>query len=260
VAVAVHRPASSQAAPFTKGEVNRAGVLLLDLRERMRRNATERAVADSEEQKLDKAWEVLTWWRSLHARPLSAVAANLRYHVDRSDARVRARIEVTQRLKRLDTLIGKLGRERGNVTQMQDIGGVRAVVPSLRHVYVVRRRLLKSWGIIRERDYIAEPKSSGYRALHLIVGRMGYPIEVQLRTIGQDVWANQVEETGRQVGLDLKFGARHERLDSIFLEVAELIARFDRAELSPHDLREGLKRVPSLPIGEAREDDANEPG
>ncbi len=221
-------------------------MLLLDLRERMQRDGAERAIADSDEQKLDEAWEALTWWRSLHARPLSAVSANLRYHVDRSDARVRDRIEVTQRLKRLDTLIGKLGRELGNVTQMQDIGGVRAVVPSLRQVYVVRRRLLKSWGIIRERDYIAEPKSSGYRAVHLIVRRMGYPIEVQLRTIGQDVWANQVEETGRQVGLDLKFGAGNERLDSIFVAMAELIARFDRAELSPDDLREGLKRLPLL--------------
>lgn len=61
------------------------------------------------------------------------MAANLRYHVDRADARVRGRIEVTQRLKRHDTLIGKLARERGNVTQMQDIGGVRAVLPSQRH-------------------------------------------------------------------------------------------------------------------------------
>jgi ppGpp synthetase/RelA/SpoT-type nucleotidyltranferase len=136
---------------------------LLDLRERMQRDGAEHAVADSDERKLDEAWDALTWWRSLHARPLSTVAANLRYHVDRGDARVLGRIEVAQRLKRLDTLIGKLGRERGNVTQMQDIGGVRAVLPSLRHVYVVRRRLLKSWVIIRERDYIAQPKSSGYR-------------------------------------------------------------------------------------------------
>jgi ppGpp synthetase/RelA/SpoT-type nucleotidyltranferase len=50
--------------------------------------------------------------------------------VDRGDARVQGRIEVTQRLKRLDTLIGKLGRERGDVTQMQDVGGVRAVLPT----------------------------------------------------------------------------------------------------------------------------------
>ena len=136
-AVALHRSVSFPTAPFTKGEINRAGLLLLDLRQRMQRDGAERAVADSDEKKLDEAWEALTWWRSLHGRPLSAVAANLRYHVDRSDARVLERIEVTQRLKRLDTLIGKLGRERGNVTQMQDIGGVRAVVPSLRHVYVV---------------------------------------------------------------------------------------------------------------------------
>ena len=119
---------------------------------------------------------------------------------------------------------------------------------SLRHVYVVRRRLLKSWGIVRERDYIAEPKSSGYRALHLIVRRMGYPIEVQLRTVGQDAWANTVEETSRQVGVDLKFGAGDERSDSIFLAMAELIASFDRDELSRDDLLEGLRRLPSLTI------------
>jgi putative GTP pyrophosphokinase len=222
--------------------------LLLDLRERMQRDGAERAVADFDGQKLDEAWEALAWWRSLYARPLSTVAGSLRYHVDRADARVQGRIEVAQRLKRLETVIGKLGRERGNVTQMQDIGGVRAVLPSLRDVYVVRRRLLKSWVVIRERDYIAQPKSSGYRALHLIVRRMGFPIEVQLRTIGQDVWANQVEETGRQLGLDLKFGAGDERLDCIFVAMGELIARFDRAELSPDELREGLRSLPSLTI------------
>lgn len=214
----------------------------------MQQDGAERAVAEFDEQKLSEAWEALTWWRGLHASPLSRVASNLRYHVDRGDARVRGRIEVTQRLKRLDTLIGKLAREQGNVTQMQDIGGVRAVLPSLRHIYIVRRRLLKSWKIIRERDYIARPKSSGYRALHLIVKRNGYPIEVQIRTVGQDAWANTVEETGRQIGVDLKFGAGDERSDGIFLAMAELFARFDRDGLSRDDLLEGLKRLPSLTI------------
>ncbi len=212
----------------------------------MQRQDAKRAVAGFDEQKLDEAWEALTWWRSLHARPLSAVAANLRHHVDRADARVRDRIEVTQRLKRLDTLIGKLARESGKVTQMQDIGGVRAMLPTQRHVYLVRRRLLKSWTIVRERDYIAEPKSSGYRALHLIVRRMDYTIEVQLRTIGQDIWANTVEETGRQFGVDLKFGAGDESFHSLFLTMAELIAGFDRGEVSADDLGSSLKSLPSL--------------
>jgi hypothetical protein len=73
-------------------------MLLLDFRERMQRDGAENVVADSDELKLDEAWEALTWWRGLHARPLSTVAANLRYHVDRGDARVQGRIEVAQRL------------------------------------------------------------------------------------------------------------------------------------------------------------------
>jgi putative GTP pyrophosphokinase len=245
--MAPRHPALPPAA-FTKGEVNRAGELVLALRERMQRDGPARGIAEFDEEELERAWEALRWWRSLHARPLSTVAANLRYHVDRGDALVRGRIEVTQRLKRLDTLIGKLAREKGNVTQMHDIGGVRAVLPSQRHVYVVRRRLLKSWMIIRERDYVATPKESGYRALHLIVRRNGYPVEVQLRTIGQDIWANTVEEIGRQVGVGLKFGAGDPRLHSIFVAMSEVLARFDRAEMSSDELRAALKSLPSLTI------------
>jgi putative GTP pyrophosphokinase len=241
------------AARFTKRQVNRAGKLLLELRERTERYGAERAIADFDEDELDRAWEALTWWRSLHAGPLSAVAANLRYHVDQAGARVEGRIEVTQRLKRLPTLIGKLGRERGNVTQMHDIGGVRAVVPGLRDVLVVRRRLLKSWTIIKERDYVSEPKHDGYRALHLIVNRWGFPIEVQLRTMPQDSWANAVENAGRAQGLALKFGEGTERERYFFVALSEVIAGYEHADLSADNLRVALSELPSLTIrGEDR--------
>lgn len=224
---------------FTKGEVNRAGRFLADLRR------ADRVANDADDLRRGEAWEILAWWRSLHARPLSAVAANLRYHVDRGSGRINGRIEVTQRLKRIPTLVDKLDRERGNVTQMQDIGGVRAVLPGLKQVYVVRRRLLKSWIVIRERDYIAEPKESGYRALHLIVRRRGYPIEVQLRTIGQDMWANSVEDTGHELGIGFKFGEGDPRAHELFASVAEMIAAFDRGEVSSVKLRRVLRHLPS---------------
>lgn len=236
-----NRSGRQSPARFSKGEVNRAGPLLLDLRERMQRDGAERAVEQSDEQRLDEAWEALTWWRRLHARPLSTVAANLRYHVDRGGGRIGERIEVTQRLKRLDTLIGKLAREQGNVTQMQDIGGVRAVLPSIRHVYVVRRRLLKSWTIIRERDYIEMPKESGYRALHLVASRNGYPIEVQLRTISQDAWANVVEDAGRTLGVHFKFGAGSPAARSALTSLADALAEFDRGEVSVADVQPAWK-------------------
>lgn len=234
------QPSTLSERRFTKGEVNRAGELLLDLRERMRRDGEERAIAEPDTEELDRAWEALTWWRSLHARPLSMVAANLRYHVDRASGRVEGSLEVAQRLKRLPTIIDKLAREQGRVTQMHDIGGVRAILPSLRHIYAVRRRLLKSWTIIRVRDYIEEPKSSGYRALHVIVQRRGYPIEVQLRTIAQDVWANIIEEQSRESGVGLKFGAGDADVHVMLIRLSDTLARLDKGEISGEELRATL--------------------
>jgi putative GTP pyrophosphokinase len=240
-------------ARFTKGEINRAGKLLCDLQARTEEGVAEYATVEPGEDELARSWDALTWWRSLHARPLSSVAANLRYHVGKEGGKVQGRIEVTQRLKRLDTVIGKLAREQGRVTQMHDIGGVRALLPSLDHVYAVNRRLRKTWTIIRVRDYIAEPKASGYRALHLVVKRMGYPVEVQLRTMGQDVWANAVENAGRDYGIQFKFGEGDERAHRLFGGMAEAIAAFDRGELSDDNLRVALSEMPSLTL-ETRRD------
>lgn len=242
------RRGPSEPAPFTKGQVNRAGRLALDFRERVVRDGADQAEAESDLDKLEHAWQALTWWRGLHASPLTMVAANLRYHVDRAGGRVEGRIEVAQRLKRLPTMIEKLGREQGNVTQMHDVGGVRAVLPSLPAIYAVRRRLLKSWAILRERDYIAEPKLDGYRALHLIVRRHGFAIEVQLRTVGQDAWANVVEEIGRREGVEYKFGAGSERVRAVFVATGHLISALDRGEVTIEGLREALSRLPSWPI------------
>jgi putative GTP pyrophosphokinase len=145
--------------------------------------------------------------------------------------------QVGQRLKRLTTLVDKLSREPTmQVTQMQDIGGVRTVLPSLSHVYSVSRRLRKTWTIVRVRDYIAEPKSTAYRALHLIVQRSGYPVEVQLRTLRQDAWANQLAVLGRRIGVGLKFGAGAAEIHSYYIAVSDVFAFQDRGEPIPDEL------------------------
>lgn len=98
------------------------------------------------------------------------------------------------------------------------------------------RRLRKTWTIIRVRDYIADPKPSGYRALHLIVSRGGHPIEVQLRTTLQDAWANQVEDDGRQIGVGLKFGAGAAEIHGYYVAIADVFAFLDRGEVIPEEL------------------------
>ena len=79
-------------------------------------------------------------------------------------------------------------------------------------------------------------KATGYRALHLIVRGGGYPIEVQLRTVLQDAWANQVEEDGRQIGIGLKFGAGAAETHAYYAAVSEAFAFVDRGETVPDEL------------------------
>jgi putative GTP pyrophosphokinase len=224
---------------YSKGEINRGAKLILDLREAAREllEGADVPMERFDAESVIAAVDAVTWWRTLHARPLSSVAANLRYHVGKEGGQVGGRIEVAQRLKRFDTVIDKLAREPTmQVTQMQDIGGVRALLPSLHHVYAVSRRLRKSWTVVKDRDYIAEPKPSGYRAVHLIVRRQGYPIEVQLRTVLQDAWANQVEEDGRQIGVGLKFGAGAAEIHAYYVAMSEAFAFMDRDERPPEEL------------------------
>jgi putative GTP pyrophosphokinase len=222
-------------ASYTKGEVNRAGKLA---RQFMTMLGTTNAAFDAlGRDEIVNAFYAITWWRTLHARPLSSVAAGLRYHVAQEGGEVGGRIDVTQRLKRRNTIIDKLTREPSmEVTQFHDIGGVRARLPSLPHVYAVSRRLRKTWTIVKIRDYIASPKPSGYRALHVIARRDDFAIEVQLRTVLQDAWANQVEDDGRQIGLGLKFGAGAADIHDYYVVISEAFALLDRGEPLPDEL------------------------
>ena len=52
--------------------------------------------------------------------------------------------------------------------------------------------------VVRERNYIENPKPNGYRSYHMIVGvplyyvdaTEYYPVEIQFRTLGMDLWAS----------------------------------------------------------------------
>ena len=83
---------------------------------------------------------------------------------------------------------------------LNDIAGVRVICPYVADIYDVRDMFLAQADIrlIEEKDYIANPKSSGYRSLHLVVETDVYlsecvcpvRVEVQLRTIAMDFWSS----------------------------------------------------------------------
>ena len=80
---------------------------------------------------------------------------------------------VSRRLKRLPTIEDKLRRlPRMDLSSMQDIGGCRAVLDTQDQIQRAVERfctnsLRRNEKPDKVRDYVASPKDSGYRAVHI---------------------------------------------------------------------------------------------
>lgn len=81
-----------------------------------------------------------------------------------------------------------------------DVAGIRVICSFTDDIYMLADCLLKQDDItlIAEKDYIKNPKENGYRSLHLVVEvpiflqneKRLMKVEVQLRTIAMEFWAN----------------------------------------------------------------------
>lgn len=178
---------------------------------------------------------------------MGRVNAGLRYYIKKCGV---AQPDVTQRLKRLSTIIHKLERHPGMVlTRMEDIGGVRVVVPTQRQALDVATMLqgAQRWKLRRERLYIdgaaPGPKDDGYRAIHLIIDKDGCYVEIQLRTVGQDVWAQSVEQDMRRLREDLKFGQGPDDLREYYKISAEYLAMIGDSVQPSKDFMEELAKL-----------------
>lgn len=169
----------------------------------------------------EAALDVLLAHRAAHRVPLTKATMGLRSVVRTEHAQV----EVSQRLKRVPTIIDKLLREPTmQLANMQDLGGCRAVLNSLDEVRRVQRRLSRNRPPMRVSDYIVEPRPSGYRGVHVVVEYDGRPVEVQLRTQVMHEWAITVERLGGRLGEDLKSGYGPPAVLRLFEEISVVMA------------------------------------
>ncbi len=113
---------------------------------------------------------------------------------------------ISSRIKEPLSIASKLQRKGLSVTidnmvnKLYDIAGIRVTCPFISDVYHVTQMLLAQGDIelIEMKDYIKNPKESGYRSLHVIVKVSVYfsdqkraiPVEIQIRTIAMDFWAS----------------------------------------------------------------------
>lgn len=224
---------------FSKEEINAAGKLLS-------RSARDNYGFWSDGQWSDywAAVEVINNWRASHGYPLNAIQMNLRTTARRFDDSTL----VAQRIKRLVSIAHKLDRFPSmKLSQMQDLGGCRAIFTNALNVRAVQHYYERESGIKHTRgpvdDYIAAPKSSGYRGVHLIFqycsdkpAKRKYndlKIEVQLRSRYQHAWATAVETVGTFSGQALKSSLGSEEWQRFFSLMGSAIALRERSPLVP---------------------------
>ena len=112
---------------------------------------------------------------------------------------------IKSRIKQPDSILKKIKKHDLPMTMESvennifDVAGVRVICSFIDDIYEIEKLFLEQEDIelIKRKDYIENPKPSGYRSLHLIVrtpiytenGKKNMFVEVQLRTIAMDFWA-----------------------------------------------------------------------
>jgi hypothetical protein len=202
--------------------------------------------------KYDAAVGIINNWRSSHGYPLNTFQVNLR----RSARRIDQNALVAQRTKRLYSIALKLYRfPKMKLTQMQDVGGCRAVVASAEDVGGLRDYYMEESQIKHKLsacdDYIETPRLSGYRGVHLVYRYFSdrerpaiyndMKIEIQLRSQYQHAWATAVETVGTFVREALKSSMGPEEWLRFFALMGSIIAiREDKPPVpgTPNDRKE----------------------
>ena len=145
---------------------------------------------------------------------------------------------IKTRLKSPESILEKLHRKNHPVTvdsieqNLNDIAGVRVIRAFPSDIYQLEEAFLKQDDIrlVERKDYIANPKSNGYRSLHLIVEipiflhdhKRLMRVEVQFRTISMDWWASLEHKIRYKKGLQ-----ESDHVDQELFECAKMSAELD---------------------------------
>ncbi len=152
---------------------------------------------------------------------------------------------VSQRIKRLESISKKLSiQPKMKLSQMQDIGGCRAVLSSVTRVRTLEARYIDADDYHERKsrkDYIAQPKPSGYRGIHLIYrykrrqacAHDGLQVEIQIRTQLQHIWATAVEAAGTFTNQALKSSQGSADWQRFFSLVGSEFAAQERCPIVP---------------------------
>lgn len=200
--------------------------------------------------------EIIENWRASHTHVLNVWQKIL----SKRTKKKKNKIIFAQRLKRKNTIYDKIKRYPDmNLARMHDIAGCRLIFKNIEDINIFREELHKAKfnHYLKEdecKDYISNPKSSGYRGMHDvyvyksrdIAGKAkdwdGLLVEIQYRTIYQHAWATAVEIVDSMNNERLKFSEGGDKEQEFFKLTSEIIARAfeNKTSCKPHLSNEEL--------------------
>lgn len=117
---------------------------------------------------------------------------------------------IESRIKTPESILEKFQRRKYEPTfevlrkYLYDIAGIRVVCNYINDIYQIVNLLTKQKDleIYVKKDYIVNPKDTGYRSLHVVFVLDMYiddeakkvPVEIQFRTLAMDMWASLEHE------------------------------------------------------------------
>lgn len=113
---------------------------------------------------------------------------------------------INTRIKKPESIIKKMKDKElkptyeNMINNINDIAGIRLICPLKKDIFTLRNLIVDFPGIqlVKEKDYVTNPKKSGYSSYHLILDVpitlsqkiMYVRCEIQIRTMAMDFWAS----------------------------------------------------------------------
>ncbi len=204
---------------------------------------------------------ILNNWKAAHELPLDQIMEGVIEYTEQFDFEK----TISQRRKRTESILLKLKLQpKLDLARMQDLVGFRIVFRHEDHkknreaidkLFTELTYIEKGLKIKRKKNYIAEPRKSGYRSVHIIF-QLDSPeyedhktmqVELQIRTRMQHIWATAVETVGMfdksnlKQGLGDKQWLRFFRIMSDIMAMDEGTMAFDEERMSK--LCEELRKI-----------------
>lgn len=207
----------------------------------------------------------LSDFRAEHSKIIKSFVWSLRSIINNKKIKLsnRNRIIISQRLKRLPSIIGKLKRfPELRLNRMQDLAGARIILPNIKDTEevanylknkVYKQKDKNNFLFVREKNYILEPKEDGYRSIHQIFKYQGkkesqlegYQIELQIRTRLQHQWATSVEiiDSIKQQSLKTGGGDAYYRE---FFKLSSKLMEYIEFKKDMNEISDKIKRLSDL--------------